>query len=840
MKLLKIAQVWSGRRRFEADLAEEVRIHREMSGAAAFGSEALVLEQSRDVWGFGWMDSWKQDIRYAIRGLRRSPGFAIAVIGAIGLGIGLNTTLFTVFNAYALRPHAVRDPYALYGFTWHGKQGDGRFFSHQEYLDIRGQRGVFADVLAYDNFAGEAGGRPVFAQIVSENYFDMLGVGMELGRPLLPGDGAAMVMSYDVWRNKFGGDPGILGRKLNVRGQPFDVVGVVNRRFAGVEAFRTGIWLPMSMRGAVKDGPASEGLRVIGRLKPGVTAGAAKAALLLWARRRWPDAVAVTLVSHATALPLTPQTVAGFVPLFAAFGMVLLIACANVSNMMLARALARQREIAIRVSLGAGRARLVRQLLTESVILALPAAAAGFAISEAMIQCARRLLFATAPPAFSGLLAINDLSPDWRVFGYMLAASLGTALLFGLVPAIQTTRSRLVEANRGDFSSDYRPARLRNLLVVTQVAVCALLLVCTAIVLRSEGRVTAGEIGLDTTGVWDIRMIGRYQGAAAALLKEEPGVEDVAVAWRAPLYGSWPAIVVTPSGRNEPIRAGHNFVSGSFFPVFRIATVRGRVFSEAESTAEAPVAVVSEATARRLWPDGDAVGQTIAIPPAAAYNPNFQRIPAFASARVIGVVQDLVNGYDGAGDTCIYFPTSAKASRNDSVLARMSGPKVDARRRLVAALDRVAPGVADLVNPMEDVKALLVYPFRMTSWIAGFLAGVALLLTVTGIYGVMSYVVSQRTREIGIRVALGAGSPAILWMVLRQSGKLAAIGAVIGVALVLFVAPVFASQIGAIRPYEAGPYIGTVIVVFAAAMAAAYAPSRRVLRIDPVVTLRCD
>jgi predicted permease len=519
---------------------------------------------------------------------------------------------------------------------------------------------------------------------------------------------------------------------------------------------------------------------------------------------------------------------------------VLLIACANVSNMMLARALSRQREIAIRVSLGAGRARLVRQLLTESVILALPAAAAGFAVSEAMIQGSRRLLFATVPPAFSRLLAINDLSPDWRVFGHLLAVSAGTALLFGLLPAIQTTRSRLVAANRGDFSSDHRPARLRNLLVVTQVAVCALLLVCTAIVLRSEWRVTASGIGLDTTGLWDIRMIGRYQAAAAALLAEEPGVENVAVAWRAPLYGSWPAMVVMPSGRNEPIRTRHNFVSGSFFAVLRIATMRGRVFSPAESTAEAPVAVVSEATARRLWPDGDAVGQTIAIPPAAAYNPNFQRIPAFASARVIGVVQDLITGYDGAGDTCIYFPTSAKSSYNDSVLARMSGPQVDARRRLVAALDRVAPGVADLVNPMDDVKALLVFPFRMTSWIAGFLAAVALLLTVTGIYGVMSYVVSQRTREIGIRVALGAGSPAILWMMLRQSGALALIGAAVGVGLALLAGPVIANQIAAIQPYEAGPYIGTIAVVFTAAMAAAYAPSRRALRIDPAVTLRCD
>src|SRR4051812_16370802 len=458
--LWKRARTWWRRRRFEADLAEEVRIHREMSGAAAFGSEALTLEQSREVWGFAWLDSWKQDIRYALRGLRKAPGFTMAVIGAIGLGIGLNTTMFTVFNAYALRPYAVREPHGLYGFTWQGKEGNGRFFSRQEFLDIREQRDVFTDALAYDNFAGDLAGRPAFVQIVSENYFDMLGVGMELGRPLLAGDSAAMVLSYDVWRNKFGGEAGMIGRKLYLRGQPFEVVGIVNPRFAGVEAFQTGVWIPMSMRGAVKEGSATEGLRVIGRLQRGVTAAGARAALLTWAKRRWPDAVAVTLISHATSLPLTPEILLGFLPLFAAFGMVLLIACANVSNMMLARALARQREIAIRVSLGAGRGRLVRQLLTESVLLAVPAAAAGFAISEATIDAARRLLFASAPPTFARMLAINDLSPDWRVFGYILAASIVTALLFGLAPAIQTTRSRLVEANRGDFSSDHRPSRL--------------------------------------------------------------------------------------------------------------------------------------------------------------------------------------------------------------------------------------------------------------------------------------------------------------------------------------------------------------------------------------------
>jgi predicted permease len=837
LTIWKKARVWWRRGRFESDLAEEVRIHREMSGAAAFGSEALVLEQSRAVWGFGWLDSWKQDIRYALRGLRKSPGFALAVIGAIGLGIGLNTTLFTVFNAYALRPHAVRDPYSLHEFVAFEKQGGGRYLSPAEYAQLREQRAAFSDVLAFDNFGADLAGRTVFAQLVSDNYFAMLGVGMELGRPLLPGDTGALALSYGTWRNKFGGDPSIVGRKLYMRGQPFEVVGVVNSRFAGLDSFPTAVWIPLSMQSSMKDGAGN--IRAVGRLQAGVTADQAQAMLLSWAQRLWPKTAGVDLPRQATAIPLTPEILLAFAPLFAGFALVLLIACANVSNMMLARALARQREMAIRVSLGAGRGRLVRQLLTESVILAIPSAAAGFLISEATVEGARRLLFATIPPAFGRILAIADLAPDWRVFGYILAASLATALLFGLAPAIQTTRSRIVEASRGDFSSDYRPARLRNALVVAQVAVCALLLISSAIVLRSERRMSGLERGLNTTGVWDIRTMTRYQARAAARLREAPGVAAVATCWRAPLYdGSLRRLSVTPSGSAQPAVSGYNFVSGKFFDVFGIPLVRGRAFSEAEGDAESPVAVVSESTAQRFWPGRDAIGQTMAIPQPVEQNSTYHRWPGYSAATVIGVVRDIKTG--GGDDTCIYFPTNFRSGRNDSILVRLKGAPPDSRRRIEQALDQIAPSLSDFINPMDDIQALQVYPFRVTSWVAGFLAGAALLLTITGIYGVMSYVVSQRTREIGIRVALGAGGPAILWLVLRQSGKLAAIGAGLGVALALMVAPVFASQIGAIQPYEPGPYLATVAVVFAAAMAAAYAPSRRVLRIDPVVTLRCD
>lgn len=422
----KFRALWR-RKQFETDLEEELRIHREMSGSAAFGSTALFLEQSREVWGIAWLESWKQDIRYALRSFRKSPGFALGVVGAIGLGIGLNTTMFTVFNCYVLRPYTIRDPYALYSLSWYGKTGNGHWFTWDQFRDLRARKDAFSDILASMNFAAQVNGRTLLAQTVSGNYFTMLGAGIAQGRPLREDDeGGVAVISYEAWRSSFGGDPALVGKKIYIRGEPLEVVGIASHAFSGLESLPTGIWVPLHMAPKMIDGDDvfgprhPESLHVLGRLQAGVRPETAKSALLVWARRYSPEAVGASMVSRATSVPVNRDAIITFIPLFAAFGLVLMIACANVSNMMLARALARQREIAIRVSLGAGRARLVRQLLTESFLLALPAAALGFVLSELTIDGARRLLFATVPDAFRRILALEDLSPDWRVFCFIL------------------------------------------------------------------------------------------------------------------------------------------------------------------------------------------------------------------------------------------------------------------------------------------------------------------------------------------------------------------------------------------------------------------------------------
>jgi predicted permease len=825
----------AGRARFEAELEEEIRLHRELSGEAAFGSVALALEQSREVWGLAWLEGWNQDVRYALRGLRRAPGFALAVVAAIGLGIGLNTSLFTVFNAYALRPHAVRDPYRLYRFTWYAKTGNWHNFTRAQFDNLRKRPTGFTDVLASMGTLLQVDGRELQGQLVSGNYFSMLGVGMALGRPLLPEDrGAVLVLGYDAWRNKFGGDPGMVGRTVHLRGQPFEVVGVVNPAFGGLEDMPNGFWVPLAAARAILNGPDPLGsetaawLNLVGRLRPGVTSKAAEAPLLAVVREFAPEAAGIAMVSRATSIALTRDVILTCLPLFLAFGLVLLIACANVSNMMLARALARQREIAIRVSLGASRSRLIRQLLTESALLAVPAAFAGFAVSEAAIGGARRLMFATMPASFAQMVGVADLAPDWRVFAFILAAAAATALLFGLVPAVQSTRSRL----------DRRPGRLRNALVVAQVATCTLLLISTAVVLRSEGRLTEQPVGIETHGVWDIETTTRYLTPVAQRLPGQPGVEAVASAVHAPLLGG-SRVVVIPSGSKERGTVRDNFVSPGYFPVFRIPVRRGRIFSDAEADSQAPLAVVSESTARRFWPDRDAIGQTLAIPAPppqeAGYLP-----PRDTTVRVIGVVGDVRSGItrNNDEDAGIYFPF--RRGLQGAVLVRMYGETGGQRRRLEAMLDGIAPSLADAVVAMDDVMGLRVYPFQVTSWVAGFLAGVALLLTLTGIYGVMAYLVSQRTREIGIRVALGANGWDVVRMILRQSAWLAGGGAAVGAGLALSVAPVFAHQLQAIQPYDWVPYAVTAAVVVAAALAASYAPARRAVAVDPVRTLRCD
>jgi hypothetical protein len=361
------------------------------------------------------------------------------------------------------------------------------------------------------------------------------------------------------------------------------------------------------------------------------------------------------------------------------------------------------------------------------------------------------------------------------------------------------------------------------------------------VALRSQERVSSQDIRMRTGGVFSLVLSKGLRPSGVERLRAAPGIEAVAATWRAPLYNELVKLAVVPGGGKEEVRAGYNFVSPEYFSLLRIPLLRGRIFNDAEARGGADVVVISESTARQFWPGREALGETIAIPAKRQADKRSDRLPTYSSARVIGVVADVITGFAAVGvdPTCLYFPTTAGTGA-ESLLVGVPGGKAAGHRDIQTALDQISPGLADQINPMDEVRTAMVYPFRIAFWIAGFLGGLAVLLTVSGIYGVLSYVVSQRTKEIGIRMALGAGSGAVVRMVVSQSMRLVAIGTVAGTGLALAVAPLFANQVEAVEPYDATAYCGAILLVAAAAAAASWRPARKAVAVDPLAALRCD
>ena len=419
-------------------------------------------------------------------------------------------------------------------------------------------------------------------------------------------------------------------------------------------------------------------------------------------------------------------------------------------------------------------------------------------------------------------------------------AAVVTTLLFGLVPAVQTTRSGVAYATRGDFGNDLRPSRLRNALVVAQVLVCALMLITSLMILRSETRIAKRDIRMDARGVVDVRLQSKFAAQVAERFRQEAIVERVAAVSRAPLYGGLPAMAIGPTGDGQLMRSYFNLVSPEYFDILRIPIAGGRSFTPDEANAQAAVAIVSEAAARQLWPNESALGQELRID--ADRQNRFFASPAFRSARVVGVARDVVNGYasEKVDSACVYFPVAPGNAGVTSLLVRVHGDAEAAQLALERAIQDTAPGAADLINPLEQVVETQLYPFRILFWLGGFLAALAMVLAVSGIYGVLSFGVNQRRKEIGIRVALGATMGTVVGMILGQSMRLALLGTALGAAAALAVAPVFAHQIDTLRPFEPQPYGIAMSLVLSAAAVAAFIPSRRASRLDAASTLRSD
>jgi predicted permease len=856
------------RRRIERDLGDEVEFHLAMEtrknlangmspeqagrrARAAFGGIAHTMEECRDRRGLQQLETLAQDVRYAVRGFRKTPWFAGMVIATIAVALGLNTALFTLFDAYVLQPLAVRDPYSLYGWADSGL-GDHRV-SPRDFEEFQGQATFFSEVAATGNLKLRTEGHTLFGNLVTGNYFSMLGVNPLMGRTLLPNDQASVVLSAAAWKNKFAGDPAILGRRVLLHGVPFEVVGVIQPGFTGLRGFPLDFWAPAAMASRLEN-PEQVQLAVTVRLRPGWSARRAEAALNAWLQHR-SEALGsrerisrAVLLSEATALPLDPFILAAFSPVIATLALVLVIACANVANMMLARAMARQREIGIRLAMGAGRTRLVRQLLTECLLLALPSAALGLGISEAAIDGGMRAIVATIPRGYLDFIRPVPHAPDWRVFGFMLLAAAVSTILFGLAPALQATRGSVVQAARGAGATDLRPGRLRNTLVTVQVTVSVLFLISTAMLLRANQRFEKLETGMQFHDVVEIDTADSQRAKLVPALRELPGVIAVAAASKTPFGGVLPSALIQPDGQQDLNWAPYLYASPEYFGLFEIPILRGRSFTTAEATAGSPVAVISENTARLLWPGRDALGRSFRIShPARSRTPLGQEhagLPAFTTARVIGIAADALNGWVGNGSkdiACFYFARPLDGP-GQVLMARIGDSSERSLRGLETALARGTPGAIDQIHTMDEIFALQVYPWRLLSWAGMALGGLALLLTLSGIYGVLSYVVTQRTKEIGIRIALGASGRSVSRLVLGQSMRVAAMGTLLGAlaswGMIRLVAQ--AGVLDGVPEFDPAALSMAAAVAIAAAACAAWIPSRRAARIDPGITLRAD
>jgi predicted permease len=800
-------------------------------------------------------DSLIQDIRYAIRGLCRAPLFTASVAGTIGLGLGILCSAFTIVNAYLFKPIDLPNPSELYELGWATATASPRRFTLDDVKALADSPSPLTGVAAGTSAVAMYNGRPLTGQVVTADYFTVIGVGMLLGRPLLAEDAPApaarsvVVLSYEAWRTHFASDPSIVGRDITLNGRSFTVLGVTKagQMLRGDE--NVGFWAPLTMASALQAADpwqqnARPALFAIARLRAGATQAQLRSWFETWLRQRFPGATEapqrVGVVSLATRIPQSRGATILFSVLVSAFGLVLLVACANVMNMMLARGLSRQRELGVRLSLGATRARIVRQLVIESLILALPAAAIGLALTLLTARAFPVLLLSTLPPGTHvSSLYISPLDPDARVLALLAIAAVSGAILVGLSPALQVARANLVLATRGELGPETRISRVRTLLVGAQIAAAVLCLVGASGLAGEVTRMARADTGLDFPRVVNVVVPNEHRAAIAERLAAHPVIERVAVATRPPLTGELRTIPVVPSRAGTEQTAGYMAVSSGYFSLLGIDVARGRLFTEIEAAAHAPVVVVSRATAHRFWPGAEPIGQTLEIRPRASAS---EWQPAQGRVHVIGVVEDVVQGtlFHGIPATFVYFPTTVDAAQPLALLVHGRGDVAAAIDAVHAEIENGYPNAAFETRPIRDLAALQLWAMGTLSAAAAIPGIVGLLLAFTGTYGVVAFVAAQRRREFGVRIALGATAARIVREMVGSALRTGLIGAGAGALLAFAGLRAASSAIELIPAFGPRPYVIAVAIVLGALVMAAWLPSARAGRTDPAAALRAE
>jgi len=822
------------------------------------------------------METLTQDIRYAVRGLRKAPGFTLVALLTLALGIGVNSSIFSVVNAILFRPLPVARPNELVDIYGHQSTSSSHeTHSYPNYLTYRNQTTTLTDLIGYTNFFAhlsiEGSSDIVVGELVSDNYFKSLGIRPALGRTFTPQEASAFdasayaVLSDRFWKTKFAAAPDVVGKTFKMNGVVYTVLGVAPSEFTGmVPAVTAQMWIPLTMVEKVEpignqrvfgrstgnnrfERRGQHWMWLKGRMKPGISDAQVRAEFEGLVRRlgeEFPETmqkerISVVLSRDVRINPDADSTIApAGILMVAAVGLVLVVACANLANLMLARAAGRRREIAVRAALGAERSRIVRQLMTESVLLAL----LGGAIALPLAAGLSRVITRVQPPLPIDLgLAVN---PDWRVLVFTLLVAVFTGVVFGLIPALRSSRPDLVPALK-DASAASRRKRfeLRDALVVVQIAVSLVLVVGGALLVRSlaaAGRVPLGydgdrtaylSLALEMNG-YDRDRGGQFLEEGVRRLQSLPQVEAVALTSRLPLSLNHNGFTVFITGHetpdNRPISIDGAYVDERYFDALRVKLLAGRNIEPADRDERRRVVVISNAMAQRYWP-----GQ-----PENALSRELRIGSGGELYRVIGVVADYKVDTPGESPKpYIHLPLSRQETFGNYIVRTSvgAGAMVPVLQKELRTLD---PELVFLDKGTErDLADVRLFPVRAGAWLIGAFGALALVVAAVGLYGVIGYSVSRRVREIGIRKALGARPGQLLGMVLGEGMVLVMIGGVVGVALAAAAAQVLSSVLF-VGPFDTVSFAVAFGVLAFVALLANAVPARRAARVDPMVALR--
>ena len=819
------------------------------------------------------IEAFFKDLRHSLRMFAQSPAFTLAAIAALTLGIGANTAIFSVVNAVLLKPLGIPDADRIVMLMNTSPQGSGPAASPAKFMHWRAQTSVLQDVSAFNtgvmNYTGGSFPEQLRSSRVSADFFRLMGAQVASGRTFstdedLPGGPKVAVLSYDLWRTRFNSDPEAPGRTIALNGEPYTIVGVLGDFDFSEFGATPQVWTPWQFDPNTRE--QGHYFRVAGRLKPGVTVEAANAQLQASAiqfREKYPNAIGPN--SAFGVEPIGRLLVRGvrtsLLVLVGAVGLVLLIACANVANLLLARATGRRREIAIRAAVGGSRGRIIRQLLTESVLLSVAGGVLGLIVGWIGI---RALLTVNT----AGLPRVGEdgslVGIDWRVLAFTLLVSLVTGILFGLIPALQSSRIDLtttLKESSGRSGSGFRQNKVRSVLVVTEVALALVLLIGSALLIRTSVALSRVDPGFDVRNVLTMRMSmsgPQYQKAEAVeqvirngveRVRAIPGVVHASATCCVPLQGGYGLpfnIVGRPPG-DGPFHGGGGWytVSSGYFEVFKIPVKRGRTFEDRDDGRGTPVAIINEAMAREYWPKSDPLSDRIVIG-----RGGMKEFATEPERQIIGIVGDTRDGgLNSEPEPMMFIPQAQVPDAANALnvglspmiwVVRTAGDPQSLSQAIQDAIRQATGLPVSNVQSMREIASVSISRDRFNMWLMTVFGVCAVLLAAIGIYGLMAYSVEQRTQEIGIRLALGAQAGQVKNMVIRQGMTLAIIGVAIGVTAAFVLARFISTMLYGVSARDPLVFAGVPMLLTIVALVAVWLPAARASRVDPITALRYE